>query len=108
MVNRGANLRANLTHLFRLQYIKRPSTVCTGKLKVGIVMPQGKVAGAERVLLELLEGMLTCEVVIFAPEHSELATACRSLGYTVYDFSLPKIREHRLFPLLRCGYYFLH
>jgi glycosyltransferase involved in cell wall biosynthesis len=56
-------------------------------------MPQGRISGAERVLMELLSCSLPCEVVIFAPTGSDLAVACRSLGYEVRDFYLPKYSD---------------
>jgi len=61
--------------------------------KVAVVLPQGKVSGAEKMLLELLADSLPYEIVVCAPVESELSDACLLLGYTVEDFYLPKLRD---------------
>ncbi len=62
-------------------------------VKVAIVMPHGKMAGAERVLLELLAVTPAGAVVVCAPCDSPLGTAVAALGHQIRDFSLPKFRD---------------
>jgi glycosyltransferase involved in cell wall biosynthesis len=64
-----------------------------GSVKVAIVMPHGKMAGAERVLLELLAETPPGGVVVCAPRDSPLGTAVVALGHKIRDFSLPKFRD---------------
>src|SRR4051812_4335785 len=64
-------------------------------MTVLIVMPQGKIAGAERVLLELLAARPRGVVGVCAPSSSNLAKEVRRLGYPVFDFSVPKLRDSR-------------
>jgi glycosyltransferase involved in cell wall biosynthesis len=56
-------------------------------------MPHGKLAGAERVLLELLAETPPGMVVVCAPRDSPLGAAVAALGHRIRDFSLPKFRE---------------
>jgi glycosyltransferase involved in cell wall biosynthesis len=60
-------------------------------LKVAIVMPHGKVAGAERVLCELLAETEPGTAVVCLPEGSPLAERVVALGHQVRDFRLPKL-----------------
>jgi glycosyltransferase involved in cell wall biosynthesis len=60
-------------------------------LKVAIVMPHGKVAGAERVLCELLAETEPGTAVVCLPEGSPLAERVVALGHRVRDFRLPKL-----------------
>ena len=62
-------------------------------VKVAIVMPHGQMAGAERVLLELLAATPPGGVVVCAPLHSPLGTAVTALGHQIRDFSLSKFRD---------------
>ena len=60
-------------------------------MKVAIVMPHGKVAGAERVLCELLAATEPGTVVVCLPEGSVLAERVVALGHRVRHFRLPKL-----------------
>jgi glycosyltransferase involved in cell wall biosynthesis len=60
---------------------------------VGIVMPQGQISGAERVLLALLEEADPERVVVFAPANSPLATEVSRLGFRVRDFYVPQLDD---------------
>jgi glycosyltransferase involved in cell wall biosynthesis len=62
-------------------------------VRVAIVMPHGKLAGAERVLLELLADTPPGAVVVCAPRDSPLGAAVAGLGHQVREFALPKLRE---------------
>lgn len=62
-------------------------------IKVALVMPHGQMAGAERVLLELLEATPPGAVVVCAPCDSPLGHAVAALGHRIRDFSLPKFRD---------------
>lgn len=62
-------------------------------VKVAIVMPHGQMAGAERVLLELLAETPPGNVVVCAPRDSPLGAAVDALGHQTRDFSLPKFRD---------------
>lgn len=64
-----------------------------GLPNVAIVMPGGAIAGAERVLLELLSVTEPGPVVVCAPLGSALDDAVTDLGHPVRDFSLPLVRE---------------
>lgn len=61
--------------------------------KVMLVMAHGEIAGAERVLLELLAEVAPGPVSVAVPARSELASEIRDLGHRVVDFSLPKLRQ---------------
>jgi glycosyltransferase involved in cell wall biosynthesis len=58
-------------------------------------MAHGKMAGAERVLLELLAETPRGTVLVCVPEDSPLGARVVALGHSVQDFSLPKLREER-------------
>jgi glycosyltransferase involved in cell wall biosynthesis len=60
-------------------------------LKVAIVMPHGKIAGAERVLCELLADTEPGTVVVCLPEGSPLAQRVVALGHRVRHFRLPQL-----------------
>lgn len=60
-------------------------------MKVAIVMPHGKVSGAERVLCELLAETDPAAVVVCVPEGSPLAGRVTALGHRVRHFRLPKL-----------------
>lgn len=60
---------------------------------VALVMQQGQVGGAERVLLELLAVTRPGPVVVCAPTGSPLADEVEILGHRVRDFSLPLLSE---------------
>ena len=62
-------------------------------VKVAIVMPHGQMAGAERVLLELLVETPPGNVVVCAPRDSPLGAAVAALGHQTREFSLPKFRD---------------
>ena len=64
-----------------------------GDARVALVMAHGKMAGAERILLELLNDTAPGQVVVCAPEMSALAGEVEAIGHRVWDFSLPKLAE---------------
>ncbi len=61
--------------------------------RVALVMAHGKMAGAERILLELLTDTAPAGVVVCAPQASALAGEVEAIGHRVWDFSLPKLAE---------------
>jgi glycosyltransferase involved in cell wall biosynthesis len=54
-------------------------------------MPQGAMAGGERVLLHLLAEVSPEEVVVCAPVASPLGEEVRALGHEMVDFGAPKL-----------------
>jgi glycosyltransferase involved in cell wall biosynthesis len=59
--------------------------------RVAVVMPSGRIAGAERVLISLLAELEPGNVIVCAPLGSPFGCSVELLGHTLAHFELPKL-----------------
>jgi len=71
------------------------SSCSTKTMKVGLVIPDGAMGGAQRIALELLSEIPRRDVVVCAPRDSQFGREVLASGHQLRDLSLPKFADER-------------